>query len=45
MIRMDSRKTYKDSEKKMECFQCGYDLHVEICHIRDVKDFPDDTLI
>ncbi|MDX5461275.1 HNH endonuclease [Micromonospora tulbaghiae] len=22
------------------CAACGYDLHVDICHIRDVADFP-----
>lgn len=22
------------------CVKCGYDRHVEICHIRPVKDFP-----
>jgi hypothetical protein len=22
------------------CAACGYDLHVDVCHIRDVRDFP-----
>lgn len=30
---------------KKECFLCGYDKLVELCHIRPVSDFPDDALI
>lgn len=40
MIRNWSRKTYIRSGRPMECFHCGYDYHVDICHIRDVSDFP-----
>lgn len=28
----------------MRCF-CGYDRHVDICHKRDIADFPDNTLL
>jgi hypothetical protein len=24
----------------MECLACGYNLHVDVCHVRDVADFP-----
>lgn len=24
----------------MVCAMCGYDLHVDVCHIRDVAAFP-----
>lgn len=27
------------------CKICGYETHVDLCHIRPVADFPDDTLI
>lgn len=27
------------------CQNCGYDKHVEICHIKAIKDFPPETLI
>lgn len=27
------------------CAKCGYDKHVEICHIRAISDWPKDTLI
>jgi len=29
----------------MACAVCGYDLHVEVCHIKDIKWYPDDTLV
>lgn len=44
-IRILSRKAYKASGRPMVCFVCGYSLHVDICHIRDVKDYPDDALV
>jgi hypothetical protein len=25
---------------KLECVACGYNLHVDVCHIRPVADFP-----
>lgn len=43
-IRGLARKTYRDSGRPLSCV-CGYDLHVDICHRRDVKDFPDSTTI
>lgn len=27
------------------CAACGYSLHVDICHIRPVADFPDDATL
>lgn len=27
------------------CLDCGYSLHVDICHVRDVKDFPMSTTV
>jgi len=27
------------------CSQCGYDKHVEVCHIKPIKDFTHDTLV
>ncbi len=37
------RKDYIASGRPMECLECGYSLHVDICHIKDCKDFPDKT--
>lgn len=28
-----------------ECFICGYNIHVEICHIKPIKEFTMDSLI
>lgn len=27
------------------CKHCGYDKHIEICHIKPIKDFSEDSLI
>lgn len=39
-IRRHAYYTYKNNGKEFKCSVCGYDLHVEICHIRPVSDFP-----
>lgn len=44
-IRADARKSFRSSGRPMTCQQCGYDLHVEICHIKDISSFSDDTYI
>lgn len=44
-IRALSRASYRKSGNPMACEFCGYDLHVEICHRRDISDFPLDTKI
>jgi len=28
-----------------KCYNCGYDKHIEIAHIKGITDFPEDTLI
>ena len=38
-LRMDARRRYDQSGKPKACANCGYDLHVEVCHIRDLKTF------
>ena len=27
------------------CAKCGYDKHVELCHIKDIANFDDDSLL
>ena len=44
-LRGHARSIYKQSGRPLECFSCGYNLHVDVCHIQDVKDFPLDTLV
>jgi len=38
-----ARQSYKRSGCPRICQNCGYSKHVEICHIKAVKDFPIDT--
>lgn len=40
MIAKHARKVLHESHLDKKCHVCGYNLHVEVCHIRDVKDFP-----
>lgn len=40
-IRQRSRKKYINSGKPMICHQCKYDYHVDIAHIKDIRDFPE----
>lgn len=45
-IRENARKIAKQNNLyEKGCKICGYTTHVEICHIKSVKDFDDDTLI
>jgi len=44
-IRGLARKAYIASGLPKECSQCGYDKHYEICHIRAIKDWPENTVI
>ncbi len=30
---------------KRACTSCGYNLHVDVCHIKAIKDFNDSALI
>lgn len=40
-----ARVVYKRTGKPYRCLACGYSLHVNICHVKDIKDFSDDSLI
>ena len=33
------------SNRSHTCARCGYNKHVEVCHIKPIKDFNDDTLV
>ena len=44
-IRKLAEKTYKKSGKELKCTICGYDLHVEIAHIKSVSDFDKSSTI
>ena len=44
-IRGNARSILKSFEPKMVCKNCGYDKHVECCHIKGVANFSLDTLV
>lgn len=44
-IRKHGLSIYRYSGKPYVCMVCGYDYHVEICHVKDVKDFGGQSLI
>jgi predicted restriction endonuclease len=44
-IRRISRKNYLQSDRPKCCEVCGYDKHIEICHIKDIASFSKTTLI
>lgn len=41
--RQMARKYAKEELDTSKCWACGYDKHIEVCHVRDLKDFPSDT--
>ena len=44
-ITNDARSVYKLSGKSYQCLACGYTLHVDICHVKDIKDFSEDAKV
>jgi hypothetical protein len=44
-IRFRARYVYYKSDRPKYCINCGYDTHIEVCHIRAIADFPPETPI
>lgn len=44
-IRRHAVKTFENSIKLKCCENCGYDKHYEVCHIKAVSDFSEDSKI
>lgn len=44
-IRGNARIVYRDNNLPKYCFLCGYDKHIEICHIKSISSFPESTLV
>lgn len=42
-IRQRARYRYRKSSRPKYCVNCGYDKHIEICHIHAIADFPLET--
>ena len=43
-IRANARTSVQD-ELKNGCEECGWSHHVEVCHIKAISDYPDDTIV
>jgi len=44
-ISAHARKVFKNSGKPYSCLICGYTNHTEVCHIREVSGFSDESFI
>lgn len=44
-IQRHARDIYLKSGKPQLCAACGYSRRFQVCHIRDVSDFPDSALV
>jgi tRNA threonylcarbamoyladenosine modification (KEOPS) complex Cgi121 subunit len=44
-IRQDSRTEYKKSKRPLVCKVCNYSKHIEVCHIKAIKSFSEDSTI
>lgn len=42
-VRANARKVYYASERPLSCALCNYSLHVDICHIKDIRSYPQGT--
>lgn len=44
-IRARCRRVYMQSERPKCCLKCGYEKHIEICHIKAISEFSLDSII
>lgn len=44
-LRDEARKAYFQQGGEYKCLHCGYDLHINVCHIKDLHQFSQDTLV
>jgi hypothetical protein len=42
-VRQHARAAYKKSGRPYTCAICKYSTHVDICHIKDIRTYPDET--
>ncbi len=42
-VRKNARDTLKKLDREKKCEECGFDLYVEVCHLRPIPSFPLDT--
>jgi len=44
-IRGHARTIFNNSNQPKKCYNCGYDKHIEICHVKAISEFKLDTTI
>ena len=44
-IRNLARNKYLKSDKPKQCVNCGYEKHIEVCHIKSISSFSDSSLV
>lgn len=44
-IRQHAAYAFVQTGREQRCVICGYDNHVDVCHMRAVKDFPDSATL
>lgn len=44
-IRDIARKIFYEHNKQFSCKNCGYNKHIEVCHIKAINSYSDDTKI
>lgn len=44
-VRSYARSYFRKHNPKPSCQVCGYDKHVEVCHIKPISDFPLESLL
>lgn len=42
-VNKDAREVFATLRLPRKCQHCGYDKHIEVCHIKAIKDFPKST--
>ena len=45
LIRQHAHRMMRYYGKPQQCAICGYDRHVEVCHIKSIADFSDNALL
>lgn len=44
-IAKHARIIFNKSNKEKKCFNCRYDKHIEVCHIKAVSEFSDESIL
>jgi predicted restriction endonuclease len=44
-INRDARRNFLAVRGSQDCYLCGYNKHTEVCHIKAISAFSDDTLV